>query len=62
MENAVKIDSGAFARGVDEVLQLKPLRRVASKILDSKAAKLRISTPSSSPAEQSGSGGVQRSQ
>ena len=35
MSNTVKVDDRAFARGVDEVLTLKPLRRVVWGMLNS---------------------------
>lgn len=33
MSNAVRIDARAFARGVDEVLLLKPVRRAVHSIV-----------------------------
>ncbi len=39
MPNSVKMDQRAFNRGVDEVLLLKPVRRVAAKLMSSMAYK-----------------------
>lgn len=33
MANALKIDGRAFGRGVDEVLQLKPMRRAVNSLV-----------------------------
>ncbi|MBC6442390.1 MAG: hypothetical protein GDA53_04560 [Rhodobacteraceae bacterium] len=36
MGNPVKLDPRAFARGVDEVVQMKPIRRFIGQILHQK--------------------------
>ena len=38
MSNAIKIDPRAFSRGVDEVLLLKPVRRVVVSMMHGRSA------------------------